>query len=278
MIVYLYKRYLALYMGLALSTFFGSFIFFNTAYPARNSFEELTRAIFLLVLSILFSLFICFSLATKKNQQEIALLTEKCDPYAFLEALAKIKPGRKDLRPYILLNMAAGYANTPDWRMNQQILQDVLTCTNKPSPPVYLALYYNNLADFYLKSGQYPLSVQALQNMEGQLNEPKFPKNLYYQYYNLHLDMVFLLNLAQGQLDGVETVLLARFNRLKEKSGKVNTQLHLAMLYRQTGETEKQRQALAFVLQNGNKLFAVQEAGQMLAELDGAAPLPGQVF
>ena len=210
-----------------------------------------------------------FVLASAKNKKAIALLTEECDPYAFLEEFAKLKPLRRSVRPYILLNMAAGYANTPNWPMCQNVLQQALTCSNKPLPPLYLALYYHNLADFYVKAGQFPLAVEALQNMENQINQPKFPKNLYNQFYNMHLDMVFMLNLAQGRLEGVEIILWARFNRLKERQAKVITQLLLAKLYRQTGEAKKQRQALAFVLQNGNKLVAVQEAGQMLAELDG---------
>ena len=199
------------------------------------------------------------------RREAIALANQNCDPYPLLEEMRTQL--HYSLPPMQMLMTEINYAlaleHTGEYQQAYQRLNDINIQHPRISPNVRL-VYYSNRADLCFMMGKYEevitcheKAVQNLQNMKaGKSKETLRPivesNDGMYHFCREEYDAA-LQALEQAKprhlYDGVSNAWTA------------------ARIFLALGETENAREKLQFVVENGNQMYHVTEAKNLLAEI-----------
>lgn len=89
--------------------------------------------------------------------------------------------------------------------------------------------------------------------------------------YTVYTEKLFLVNMANGNYDGVEQIMTIKFDRENSIMQKVGAKFELGKIYLHYGEIDQAKNAFEFVLNNGYNLHRVQEARMYLQQLMNGA-------
>ena len=212
-----------------------------------------------------------FGLLANKEYNKISLtLTNECDPYKYIKAISPlvIKAKNKDLKTFLMLRLAARYGDCGAFEQSKELL-DSIQLSKKAASSIRVSnhiMYYNSLITYYLKENNIDKALDYLRLFEDMLQNKKLlraTKTIMEKAYN---NKVFQLNMASGNYEGAEDFYMSFFDS-GNLYNKVGDKYSLSLIYEHYGRNEEAVQALSYVVENGNKLYIVQQARQKLAEL-----------
>ena len=194
-------------------------------------------------------------------------LTEQCDPYPLLQEIHKIS--MEKLAEPLRQSMTINYCFALHYIGNYQLVLDTLSSLNIDKHggmlPVNKAVYYNNLSAAYRclqKHEEAEIWYTKMMQIYSDLPGNKLKKSLE--------SVVLSAQIDHHRYTGEYEKAMELLNTVKPKNllGEVGLHMQLAQNYLALGEKDLARENLQFVVDNGNKLYAVTEAKKLLAKLD----------
>ena len=196
-----------------------------------------------------------------------AFLTEQCDPYPALKEM-EVQMSYQGMKPmklsrmmdYSTVLMEIGeYEKAYAWKNSlREDMERIKAVSAK-------TVYYHNMAMTCMKMskwqemeywhGKMMASLQGMRSDSQRQAHYKQMEGYLAAYHYVRREYAESLRI----LDGMPR------NSLRQEVSKA---MSYARNYVDLGETEKAKEALAFVVGNGNKLYVVQEARRMLAEME----------
>lgn len=205
-------------------------------------------------------------IAQKRLKRIIDIMTEECDPYKFIEQILPLaqQKNRQNIKALLLTNLAAGYINAGDTVQAKTVLSDITKiCTNNPIVRANICNLWAVLSINEDNTVGIPSMLADLLKYSNQIRQKKLKYTVLSSYNNL----TARYNLLSGKTDGVEQVFKLQLENSTHLLEKNSAHYNLATLYIKQNRIEEAKQALQFVIANGNKLHLVTEAKEMLAEL-----------
>ena len=247
-----------------------SFVFMAPALIAEILCINLPPHIFknivacLLVYLIVITLWLssCFSAVLNKA---IKKMYDECDPYPLLSETEKLitYKFRRVQEQVLVIDKCAALRNTGEYEKALNELENI-NIDKYPVMPNVKIVYYNNLMDLYGILGEnekadiwYGKVVQIYSDMKNGKKKKGFQNTI---------DIAAAANYYRhGEYDkAVEILESINYNNL---CNEVDSKMLCARVYLAMGLTDKAKQALMFVKEKGNKLYAVTEAEKMLKEI-----------
>ena len=197
------------------------------------------------------------------------ILREQCDPYPMAQACEEMCTLVRNpaLRQIILINLAVARSEMGQYEACVQIMQDsggeAMLALQQPSSR---AIYYNNIASFYIELGRLEEAAAALQKAMDLWDMIKISKQREGIGRAIHATKA---ELAVAREDYSAAISLV--SRLPEDHARalVNKAFLRAKIHLALGEQEAARLALQYVVANANRLHCRVEAEEMLATLNG---------
>lgn len=194
-------------------------------------------------------------------------LQNGCDPYPLLqetEALLSYKLSRQ-IRPIMLINYSTGLRNAGQYQAALDTMLSIKIDKRNSLSPVNMILYYLNLTDICTQMQRYDDAAVWYERLMKTYND--LPEN------NVKKQMASLLLPAQAEQhlqSGQPSLALAVLESYRPTclSMEVDVARIYAKAYLALGKPEFAREHLQFIIKNGNKLYAVTEAKDWLAQLD----------
>lgn len=193
-------------------------------------------------------------------------LDDACDPYPLLSELElqASYPASESMSLLHRINHATALRATGDFDTALRILKEINIDKSPSTVNGIKFIYYNNLADLHHLTGQYDEADvwnEKARQIWRDLPENKQKKLL---EVNVHAAAA---EAAYRKGEYAQTMVLLDQITFPTLRGQVETALLYARCALQTGDTETTKAKLQFVLQNGNRLFCVDEARKLLANL-----------
>ena len=193
-------------------------------------------------------------------------LNNKCDPYPLLSETEKLLTYKntENMKRTILINYAVALRDVGEY----QRVYDLLKSVNIDKEPLVLnkCAYYNNLFDICTVLGKdeeariwFEKYMQVYNDMKG-----KRAKEMLSSSVTAAKAMD-----AYMRGDYITAVNLINSNVPKNLRGRVESAMDYARACIALGESERAAEALSFIIQNGNKLYCVNEAAAMLRRIRG---------
>lgn len=202
-------------------------------------------------------------------QEPLKVLNEQCDPYPLLQEIHAILPHKlpAQTRLTILINYCVGLHNVGNYQLAFDTLSSVHIDKTASMPPINKVVYYNNLTSIcYLlqKHDEAAICYAKTLQIYNDLPENKLKKNLESALLSLRAEHHFYA--------GEYTQALELLNSIQPTCllQEVSLSCQYAGIYMALGETDPARQKLQFILEKGNKLYAVATAEELLKQLDMA--------
>lgn len=213
------------------------------------------------LIAILFTL-----IAQKRLKRITSIMTEECDPYKFIEQILPLaqQKNRQYAKTLLLTNLAAGYINAGDMIQAKTVLSDIAKIgTNNP---ILRANVCNLWTVVFLNENNISNIPPALADLLKYSNQIK-QKNLKYTVLRCYNSLTALYNLLSGKTDGAEQVFKLQLENSTHLLDKNISHYNLAMLYIKQNRIDEAKQALQFVITNGNKLYIATKAKEKLTQL-----------
>lgn len=215
----------------------------------------------LLINNIIFTV-----IANMRHKKLLNILSEQCDPYAFLESYMKLLDRKVNavVRTNLMLNIAAGYIDAGDFVQGEAVLNDI---DKNQSNSTVIALIYSIWAVLLINKQDIAGAQRALADMRAQAENSKMNSvdaaNVNKRYNVLSAN----INIELGYLDGAEQLLGDALAQAECMMEKVSINCLLAQLYKKQGRKEEAKQAYLFASVNGNKLYIAEKAREELENL-----------
>ncbi len=235
------------------------------------SLYYLTDIIWLSILLSISFLFVLLTLISNAPIQALAAseatVNNECDPYPFLEEVSEAL--RYKLAPQAKQVMLINKAVASVWigrrdeycEMIRSINIDALVGT----PPAVKYVYYLNLCNAYMLEGNYA-AADAYYDKTAQLYSALKPKQkdaLLFSYRFAECEHIY----RQKQTALARELSEVLFVCAPNNKSKVELALFIAKLRIELGDEGAARERLQFVIDNGNRLYAVTEAKELLESL-----------
>lgn len=225
--------------------------------------------IVIVVLGILyfFSLLLIPTAINAWINEPLKTLFEQCDPYPLLREIhgipmEKLSP---QLRQTMTINYCVGLHNIGNYELAFATLS-AFNIDNIPGvPPVTKVVYYNNLCAVCCcleKFDEAEIWYTKMMHIYDGLPDNKLKKNLESAVLSTRIEHHCYAGEYEKALEILST------EKPKNRIGEVGLHMHLAVNYLALGKKDLARENLQFVIENGNKLYAVTKAKEILARLD----------
>lgn len=194
-------------------------------------------------------------------------LNDNCDPYPLLEETEKLLTYKNSevLEQIILINHAVGHRSVGDYQKNLDILRMLNIDKTAGIQPIQKVVYYNNLMDACGLLEKYDEAEIWYSKMMLILGDIKNEKQLQALESAMQSATAFH-HFCQKEYDKALQIM----NEKKDVNR--NNAIDNAMLYAKIatamGDIDTAKKKLQFVIENGNRLYAVQEAKDLLKEFN----------
>ena len=191
------------------------------------------------------------------------IVNEQCDPFLYAECLERMKLTQVSKNAYYY-NLSAAYANQGDYDKAWKLLMKV-------NPTRMKGIFRNN---YYLLKCQLLYEYKMIDQMKqvedefrlyirNKKDEVSFrtlctQNNLYRAYLNKDYEAAYRFNAEYFEQIGL----------IKYRIQKVHFVYSTGLLDKEMGNNVSAKAAFRFVIENGNKLNCVEQAKQMLAEME----------
>jgi len=196
-----------------------------------------------------------------------AILAEECDPYPLLNEL-KVQlsyQGTKSMKLTRMMDYATVLSDIGDEEQSYAIKASVKDDIARTDSFVGHAIYSHNMSVACMKLGKWQemeywheKMMEAIQRMPSEKQRQAHYKQIEGYFVRYHYSRQ-AYEKSLEILDGMKP---------RDLRQAVANAMNYARNYRAMGDIEKAKEKLTFVVENGNKLYAVQEARQMLAEIE----------
>ncbi len=201
------------------------------------------------------------------RREAIASANQNCDPYPLLEEMRTQL--HYSLPPMQMLMTEINYAlaleHTGEYQQAYQRLNDINIAHPRISPNVRL-VYYSNRADLCFMMGKYEevitcheKAVHSLENMKPGKSKETL-RSLVESNYGMHH---FCKEEYDAALQALEQA------KPRHLSDRVSNAFTAARTFLALGEKENAIEKLQFVVENGNQMYVVTVAKDLLAEING---------
>lgn len=199
----------------------------------------------------------------KKASQE---LDDNCNPYPLLEETEKLLSYKNSevVKQIILINHAVALRSIGDYQRNLDTLQALNIDKKAGMLPMNKVVYYNNLMDACGLLGKYEEADVWYSKMMLIHADITNQKQLESLEYTMQMAKVFHFYCNQ---DYEKALQLMQEIRPKTNQSAVEHAISYARIAIALEDRETAKQKLEFVVENGNLLYAVTEAKQMLGEI-----------
>ncbi len=242
---------------LSLGAGFGISLFFN---PEGDFGKYIALAI---ILFCIFSISRTFKI--QKKLSEGMKFFSNCDPEKAMEIFEKALGSQKGLyhRLQLAINKSACLSHLGKYSEGLEVLHKI-DINNSKVPPIFKITYYNNLNSLYLGLKEIDLAKKALDKAFDTFNTVKNPNKMITGiFHNLTLSKLSI-EILEGSFDNVEESLLSELKMSKTRTSLVEINFDLAKLYLKLSRKEEAKECLQYVIENGNKLYCVEEAKDLL--------------
>ncbi len=222
---------------------------------------------------VLFYLIMCFtgwmfvsSCARQLLIKALNALNDECDPYPLLkEAENHMSYAYSQSNKQVLLiDYCCALSEIGEYKENLEKLESIIIDKYTSTLPITKAIYYNNLAAAYL-------NLNVLEKAELCINKAK---QLYDELKNVKQKNMLsssiqsnIANLAYHRQDYNKSIEILDNIQTKNLRDSVYIALSYAEIYIVQDKIEEAKLKLQFVIENGNKLIAVQRAKDLLAKI-----------
>ena len=205
------------------------------------------------------------------RRAQVACMFNQCDPYPFLEEAKRqlLYQGTKPMKLTRLIDYSTALLEVGEVEQAYTLLYASQEDVHRNDLRDGCCVYYHNLAlaSLYLGKWQemehwHEKLMENLQRLRSDQQKHAAMQSMagyFVGYHHARQEYDQSMQILKGMVPA----------NLRQQ---VAIAMHYARHYLAMGETEKVKEALAFVVGNGNKLYAVQEAQQMLAELEENTP------
>jgi tetratricopeptide (TPR) repeat protein len=201
------------------------------------------------------------------RRAQVACMFNQCDPYPFLEEAKRqlLYQGTKPMKLTRLIDYSTALLEVGEVEQAYTLLYASQEDAHRNDLRDGCCVYYHNLAlaSLYLGKWQemehwHEKLMENLQRLRSDQQKHAAMQSMagyFVDYHHARQEYDQSMQILKGMVPA----------NLRQQ---VAIAMHYARHYLAMGETEKVKEALAFVVGNGNKLYAVQEARQMLAEIE----------
>ena len=223
--------------------------------------------IFIDIIFIIIISWLLFSFYSSLFSKPIAEFNNKCDPYPLIEESEKhLNAHYSVLDKFILLvNYSAALKASGQYQKALDILLsiDIEADSMKKFQHLKAAYYYRlmELCEFLNKGAQADFAYSKFLELIPQIKKEKFKKSLEIEIVLGKVLDAYRKGDYQTVVETLESSVLNVF------SSQITSSLTCAKAYLKLGETEKAKEKLEYVIENGNKLHCVTEAREMLSNL-----------
>lgn len=193
-------------------------------------------------------------------------LNDECNPYPLYEETAKLLTYKNSIvvQQIILMNHAVALRSMGEYQRNLALLKELNIDKAAGMPPVNKVVYYNNLMDAYGLLEQYTDAKIWYHKMLQIYGDIKNPKQLEQLQRAVTCANIFYAYCDKNYEKALELLNEMPFTDMKSS-------IDHAMLYAKTalamGDTKTAKAKLEYIVRNGNKLYAVKEAQEMLCQM-----------
>lgn len=224
-------------------------------------------ALLALILALYFLIVHVLNLAATKNFNCIMdILQEECDPYKYIEHIIPLTQQKlqNNTKVTILLCLASGYIDSGDTNQAKAVLSDITKIGT--SNMINLANICNIWTVLYLSENDTKNAQLALADLWRYINLIKSDKAkcLLTKTYNRQAAKI---NMFSNKIDGIEEIYKSQLESSETLIEKNILYFECALLYIKQNRIDEAKQALQFVIANGNKLYLVKQAKEKLALL-----------
>lgn len=198
--------------------------------------------------------------------QFMSALEAGCDPYPLLEETEYMISKAKKGIPYfqVTLNYSIALMATGQYEKALSVLKD-LDFNKIPTLPHHnMFVYYNNLCTACASNKQW--EQMEIYRSKAEASYACIKKQAFKKKFSDSMSFYQILQLIQEKkYDEAEKVLssfIPKRGREAVMTAMTRTGIHIAR-----GEVEQAKEQLQFIIENGNKLYVVTEARQMLETL-----------
>lgn len=207
-----------------------------------------------------------FNCGERLRREPIAIANQQCDPYPLLVEM-RTQLGYS-LPPMQMLMTEINYALALGHTGAYEEAYQRLNSINIDHPRISLSVrlvYYSNRADLCFMMGKYEETirchenaVQSFQNMKPGKAKEKL-RHVVESNYGMYHFCKEAYDEALRAMEGVQP---------EHLSSRISNALTSARILLAMGEKEKAREQLQFVVDNGNQMYHVTEARNLLAEMN----------
>ncbi len=194
-------------------------------------------------------------------------LNENCNPYPLLEETEKLLTYKNSqmLHQIILINHAVALRSIGEYQRNIETLQTMNIDKVPGMLPMNKVVYYNNLMDACALLGKYDEAKVWYSKMlliYADVTKQKQLKRLEHAVLCAKVFQLYCNKDYEKALSLLEEV------KAENRKEEVESALLYAKIAIAMGNAEAARVKLQFVIENGNRLYAVTEARQMLEQME----------
>jgi len=190
-----------------------------------------------------------------------------CDPEKSIEILEKNLSHRKKSRyqQLYVINKSACLGALGRYSEALELLRKNDFINDLKTPPGNEIIYYNNLSSNYVGLKDFDSAKESLDKAFEIYNKSKKPIQMYRTLYKCLTLSKVSMDISEGNLENAEEFLIEELKNENIKKNIVETNFDLARLYIKLGRNEEAKERLQYVIENGNKLYCVDEAKDLLA-------------
>lgn len=220
-----------------------------------------------MIVWILISARFVFSRSNVLLKKPMEILVNDCDPYPFLEEVRRQcdYPGNSHVKHQRIVNEAVGLRETGEYTKAYTLLASARNEMVLKANPINQAVYYSEMANLCFK--QMNLEEMEAWHRELMTAYSKIKGEKYRQYLApVMVSHAAAYHFVRKEYEQYLQVLEARpATTLRDR---VIRSMSMANYHMSIGETEKAKERLRFVIENGNKLYIVTEAKELLAKIN----------
>jgi len=199
-------------------------------------------------------------------QKAIKKLDDECDPYPLYEATSELLTYKNSaiIKRIILINYALALRACGEYEKNLDILKSLDAEKVAELIPEHQVLYYNNLMDAHGKLEQYAEAQNVYSKMMSiyqNITEEKILKTLESVIQSAEIFHIYC------EKDYEKVILLLKDTGDSCKKNKMDSAMLYAKAAIAVGDVNIAKEKLQYVIKNGNKLYVVKEAQQILSKL-----------
>lgn len=246
--------------------------------PLPRSLPSAAAAVPILTLAVILWIFLCAFAANRialtEYKKMLALLTQNCDPPAYLTAADLQFRGKKIrsnvIRTMLALNAVTAYEAMDRFEEAEQILGglgDPAAFGRERSRPLLQLAFHSMAATCCREDGNLENAAREIACMKTLLASGKLSAKRLETHRNTCHQQEYLLKMQQGDFTGALEFFTQQEARAETRLKKVSLQLLLGKIHLHRNEPELARPCLEYAVRYGNRLAAVGHAKELLEKL-----------